>query len=276
MVTAASRVLFGTAFTDITTILPRAAGVFFLLILLYFYGRLAARSAARARLTTQPFGIPDALCAGILALWMISILWQSLGKTGAITLQAILVNSAVYGSLILGVFGVMGFQGLSPVMTFQLQPGRFPDAARTGVLWLLVTYPLILTIQALVQRFSDDGNDCQLIVRYFLEHPNVKDRGAVMAMAVIVAPIAEEVLFRGYFYGVIRRFGGRIPAILISSLLFAAIHAHLPSLPGLTVLAVILCLLYERTGSLWAPITMHALFNASTVAALLIWPEAVG
>jgi membrane protease YdiL (CAAX protease family) len=42
---------------------------------------------------------------------------------------------------------------------------------------------------------------------------------------------------------------------------------------GLGILAIILCLLYERTGSLWAPITMHACFNASTIAALIFFPE---
>jgi membrane protease YdiL (CAAX protease family) len=39
------------------------------------------------------------------------------------------------------------------------------------------------------------------------------------------------------------------------------------------LLAVILCLLYERTGSLWATITMHATFNALTILALILWPE---
>jgi membrane protease YdiL (CAAX protease family) len=42
---------------------------------------------------------------------------------------------------------------------------------------------------------------------------------------------------------------------------------------GLGLLAVILCLLYERTGSLWATITMHATFNALTILALILWPE---
>ena len=120
------------------------------------------------------------------------------------------------------------------------------------------------------------ADDSQLIVRYFLEHPDPRHRAAVIFMAVIVAPVAEEILFRGYFYGVIRRFGGRLPAILTSSLLFAAIHVHLPSMLGLGILAVILCLLYERTGSLWATITMHATFNAITIVALILWPEMAG
>jgi membrane protease YdiL (CAAX protease family) len=247
-----------------------------LLILLGFYAWLAVRISKRAVAITRPFGIPDALCAGILALWMINVIWQSLDAPKTITLQAILANSVVYCSLILGIFGVMGFQRESAVEFFGLQPSRFPKAAWTGLLWLAASYPLILAVQGLVHCFTGDNDDAQLIVRYFLEHPDPWHRAAVIFMAVIVAPVAEEILFRGYFYGVVRRFGGRLPAILISSLLFAAIHVHLPSVPGLVILALLLCLLYERTGSLWATITMHAAFNATTILALILWPEMAG
>ena len=246
------------------------------LILLAFYGRLAVRISARATLETQPFGPADAFCAAILALWMISVIWQSLDASKTITLQAILANSIVYTCLILGIFGVMGFKRESSVEFFGLQLSRFPRATGTGLLWLIATYPLILAAQAVVQGVFGETDDSQIIVRYFLEHPDLRHRAAVIFMAVIVAPVAEEILFRGYFYGVIRRFGGRLPALLTSSMLFAAIHVHLPSMLGLSILAVTLCLLYERTGSLWATITMHATFNATTIAVLIFWPELAG
>lgn len=243
--------------------------------MLAFYGWLALRSSTHNVLIAQPFGLPDAICSGILAAWFISVICQSIDSQQIITPRAITANSIVYISLVLGIFGVIGFQGLSALSLFQLQPSHFPKASITGLLWLLITYPLIMGIQMAVQSFSHSGDDSQLIVRYFLDHPDPRQRAAVIIMALIVAPVAEEVIFRGYFYGVIRRYGGRIPALLTSSLLFAAIHVHLPSLPGLGILAVILCLLYERAGSLWAPITMHAAFNASTIVALILWPDAV-
>jgi len=244
-----------------------------LLSLMAFYGWLAARSNSHATLKTQPFGIPDAICAGILALWMISVIWQSLDVPQVITLKAIYANSIVYGAVVMGIFGVIGFRRESAIAIFQLQPSRFPKAAGMGLLWLVITYPLIMAAQLVVQKIFGTADDSQLIVKYFLEHPDLKHRAAVVFMAVIVAPVGEEVLFRGYFYGVIRRYGGRVPALLTSSLLFAAIHVHLPSLLGLGILAVILCLLYERTSSLWAPITMHAAFNASTIVMLIFFPE---
>ena len=244
-----------------------------LIVMLAFYGWLARRSTPSALLTTQPFGIPDAICAGTLGLWMITVITRSLDAPQVISLQAIIANSVLYSSLIIGIFGVMGFRGESAMSIFQLQAARFPKAALTGLLWLVITYPLILVTQETVQQFTGSTDDSQLIVRYFLEHPAPRHRIAVILMAVIVAPVAEEIIFRGYFYGVIRRFGGRIPAILTSSLLFASIHVHLPSVPGLCILAMILCFLYERTGSLWAPITLHAAFNASTIVFLILWPE---
>ena len=243
------------------------------LIGLAFYGALALRVATRATLGPQSFGPADAICATILGLWMINVIWHSLDAPKVITLKAILANSVVYSSLILGIFGVMGFQRESAVEFFGLRPARFPKAAGTGLLWLVATYPLILATQSFVQAIFGETDDSQMIVRYFIEHPDPRHRAAVIVMAVIVAPVAEEILFRGYFYGVIRRFGGRLAAILTSSLLFAAIHVHLPSMLGLGILAVILCLLYERTGSLWATITMHATFNATTIAVLIFFPE---
>jgi hypothetical protein len=204
---------------------------------------------------------------------MITVIHRSLHTPPVVTLSAILGNSVVYCAILLGIYGVMGFQGNSALEFFGLGMKLLPKSVLTGVIWLAVTYPLILAVQGTAQRVSGNGDDAQLIVRYFLEHTGLRQRGAVIFMAVIVAPVAEEFIFRGYFYGVIRRYGGRIPAILTSSLLFAAIHAHLPSMPGLGILAIILCLLYERTGSLWAPIAMHACFNATTIAILLTWPE---
>jgi len=90
-----------------------------------------------------------------------------------------------------------------------------------------------------------------------------------------VAPLAEEVLFRGYLFRVAERFAGRWPAIATVSLLFAGVHVHLPAMGGLFVLAVTLNILYCATGSLWAPIAAHALFNSLTLIISLAWPQSL-
>jgi hypothetical protein len=87
--------------------------------------------------------------------------------------------------------------------------------------------------------------------------------------AVVVAPVFEEVLFRGLAYPVLKQRFGTGRALLMVSAAFALIHFHLPSVVPLFALAIALALAYELTGSLLAAITMHALFNATSVAMLL-------
>ena len=110
----------------------------------------------------------------------------------------------------------------------------------------------------------------QEAVKVFKE---VKDPLVIVLMAVtaaVVAPLAEEVVFRGYLYPAAKRFCGPAGGILFSSLVFAAAHGHVVALLPLFVLAVILCLLYEFTGSIWACMSVHFLFNATTVTIQLL------
>jgi membrane protease YdiL (CAAX protease family) len=88
-------------------------------------------------------------------------------------------------------------------------------------------------------------------------------------MAVIVAPVTEEIVFRGYLYPVAKRFAGTWPAAVFSALVFAVIHQHALALLPLAVLGLLLVLVYEWTGSIWVPIATHLLFNAATVGAQL-------
>tara|TARA_Y100000766_G_scaffold170304_1_gene146254 strand:+ start:5429 stop:6319 length:891 start_codon:yes stop_codon:yes gene_type:complete len=85
-------------------------------------------------------------------------------------------------------------------------------------------------------------------------------------VACIGAPLAEEVVFRGYIYTMVKRMAGLPLAVILSGVLFGAVHMNLVALLPLTVLGIILALSYEYTGSLWAPIAIHFCFNAGAVA----------
>jgi membrane protease YdiL (CAAX protease family) len=91
----------------------------------------------------------------------------------------------------------------------------------------------------------------------------------VVALAVVIAPLFEEIIFRGLAYPALKQRWGTVPALVLVSALFALTHLHLPSFGPLFVLGVGLGLAYESTGSLLASITMHALFNAVNVGMLL-------
>lgn len=92
----------------------------------------------------------------------------------------------------------------------------------------------------------------------------------VVASFVILAPIAEEIFFRGIVYNAWLREGGRRYAYIGSSLLFAISHLSLVQFIPLLLLGLALAWVYERTGSLVAAIAMHATFNAVTVVLLFL------
>ena len=84
-------------------------------------------------------------------------------------------------------------------------------------------------------------------------------------LVVVVAPIAEEVFFRGFFYRALRTSLPIWAAALIDGVVFGIIHFtgtdSLVLLPVLGGLGVIFCLVYERTGSLYTVIALHAINN---------------
>lgn len=80
--------------------------------------------------------------------------------------------------------------------------------------------------------------------------------------AIILAPVSEELIFRGILYPAVKQTGHRKLALWGVSIFFAAIHGALPTMLPLIFIGVILTLLYETTNNLLAPILTHSFFNA--------------
>jgi membrane protease YdiL (CAAX protease family) len=85
--------------------------------------------------------------------------------------------------------------------------------------------------------------------------------------AVPIAAVAEEFLFRGLLYNVLRRRMPRWPAAVVGALLFSFMHGVVSNLISLFLLGLVLTWLYERTGRLLAPVVLHAVNN--TIALVL-------
>lgn len=88
-------------------------------------------------------------------------------------------------------------------------------------------------------------------------------------LAVGVAPILEEIFFRGFLYPALRNLGGPLLAILVVSGLFAAVHPIGHFYP-LLLLGAVLAYAYERTGNLVGPILIHSLYNGIQLLLLLL------
>jgi membrane protease YdiL (CAAX protease family) len=86
---------------------------------------------------------------------------------------------------------------------------------------------------------------------------------------VLLAPVVEEITFRGLLFGALAPRLGVLASALITAVMFGAVHGDLVLFPTLAVLGLINALAYAATGNLWVPITLHA-FNNSLGAIALV------
>lgn len=159
-------------------------------------------------------------------------------------------------------------------------------AIGAGVVGLLIAWPIVMGTGELTGLAFEylTGEAPPMIAHKTLETLASADLGdpwliMMTAAVVLLAPLLEEVVYRGAVHGCLR--GLMVspwPAIVLSAMLFASMHfgtAANVAIPGLLVLGIGLSIVYERTGTLLAPIVMHALFNLGNIGLLLLIKPAI-
>lgn len=152
---------------------------------------------------------------------------------------------------------------------------------------LLSVWPLMMaaiTLTMLIGKLVF-GSEYQISRHEQLElitaYPRWQLRILVFVVAVVMAPVLEEMIFRGLFQTVIRSFfesrdskletSSRVwLPVFISSGLFSMVHGNIPHWPALFLLGLCLGYAYEKSGSLFRPIFIHAFFNAITITFVLL------
>ena len=190
---------------------------------------------------------------------------------GGASLLVLVVLSQIAG--LLAAVGLLRRRGvpLRPVVG----PMR-PVARHVGIgvgLGLLAIIGSTLLVSLLVTLTGSEATPEQVLTEGIADTP-VQLLLAVLA-AVVMAPLAEELLFRGLLHRGLRRRMRIVPATLVSSVLFAVVHIDVAvsqplALVGLTFVGVILALAHERTGSLLVPVVIHATHNAVTIVAVVV------
>ncbi len=123
-----------------------------------------------------------------------------------------------------------------------------------------------------------------LVALPFIDYTQTQDTGftgistqleylLAFAALVIIAPVAEEVLFRGYLFGKLRKYAPVWLSILITSILFAIVHFQWNVGLDVFALSIVLCLLRVVSGSLWPSILLHMLKNGVAFYFLFINPS---
>ena len=174
-----------------------------------------------------------------------------------------------YASVVVFLLGILVYRGISLLRAFGWDVLGFGGVLGRGLICLLAAYPLLMLVQAMVYGASGGNVAPQDVVEFLRSAGSPRDRIAVLVMAIVVAPLAEELIFRGYLYPAGKKYLGSFASALITAALFAVLHGHAASIPALFTLAVCLALSYEKTGSLLVPMVMHAVFNAVSVVGIL-------
>ena len=148
-----------------------------------------------------------------------------------------------------------------------------PKRLGLSVLLYLAAIPLLwfysMLYQILLYQFGYNFY-LQEVAEVFLQPAPIMEKAAMYFVAIVLAPVFEEIVFRGVLLPWLVRRTGFWPGIALVSVLFAAIHVHLPSFLPLFLLSAMFCVAYARTRSLLVPIGMHACFNAVTVVLLAL------
>jgi membrane protease YdiL (CAAX protease family) len=200
------------------------------------------------------FGVSAAILimgvvAGILRSSGVHVTDNSPGFTAAFTF----VQDV---SVVIASLGVAAMTIRPRAWQFGFRPAPLRFAAGVVFMGLAAFYLFALVYSAIVQPHNpqkivqDLGADRSTLLLV---------TGALIVIAV--APVCEELFFRGFVFRVLRMRMGFWAAALIDGVLFGLVHGVNIVLPVLAVLGVVLCWVYERTGSLFASIAIHAFNN---------------
>ncbi|MDD3181029.1 MAG: CPBP family intramembrane metalloprotease [Opitutaceae bacterium] len=154
-----------------------------------------------------------------------------------------------------------GEPAMDPTTTFAHHP------VRTALVAFLAVIP-ILTVTSLgwsaLLRACGLPDERQDIIDIFAHTGSPFIVTGIVLLATVIAPLNEELLFRAGIYRFLRDRISRPVALLLSSIIFASLHANLASFLPLTLLGLTLALAYENSGSLASPVILHSLFNLNT------------
>lgn len=217
-------------------------------------------------------GLFASICLGAFAGALAMKLLGNLSATDRKWFGIILSTLSFQGAALLWVRFFLNRERISWSFAFGFGSPRTSRALLLGIVAGLAVLPgawLLMQVSALLMNLVHIKPEPQEVVRVVqqaVEEAN-PDRSLRLlqifwaALAVSVVPMAEEIVFRGFLYPLIKQAGRPKLALWGTSLLFAGIHGSLTLLLPLTFLAVVLVLLYEETDNLLAPILTHCLFN---------------
>ncbi len=248
---------------------------FWFVVSVYVYVALIRQMNARPLdlpldpVSAKGFGIPEAIVAVLLiSLLLVNVLASFSMPVLPLNTRDLAVNLVLFVVVVVILVGFLEIRGFNLDVSAGLSKFGIVRAVSTGAFLLLAAYPLITAADGITRRFLGGDTSKQGIVELFDGSQTIEQRILIIVLAVAIAPIAEEFVFRFFLYGVLKRYLGRAGSLVFTALLFAAVHTHLPSFAPLFVLGACFALAYEWSGSILVSMTMHSLFNSLSLVFL--------
>ncbi|MFH0839049.1 MAG: CPBP family intramembrane glutamic endopeptidase [Candidatus Omnitrophota bacterium] len=156
---------------------------------------------------------------------------------------------------------------------------NFLKAVLTGIVGYISFIPILIFVFILVIIFVNLFHykpQPQPIFEIFFEEKRTMVLTYLIVLISIIGPIAEEIFFRGFAYGALKKKWGALTSALITSAVFASLHANIVGFFPIMVLGLLLVYLYEKSGSLIPSITVHVIHNAILAVFMLAIKELAG
>ncbi|MGC9503682.1 lysostaphin resistance A-like protein [Baaleninema sp.] len=157
---------------------------------------------------------------------------------------------------------------------FPLKSEWFRLSLPKGLAWgfagYLAAVPLVLGVSLINQEIWDGKGGSNPILEIALESGDWVAIACFFLTASILAPVFEELIFRGFLLPSLTKYVPVWGAIVLSSLVFALAHLSVSEVLPLATLGIVLGVVYTRSRNLLAAMLMHGLWNSGTLLSLVI------
>jgi len=251
----------------------------FILSIIFIISKLKGKEMLKPVRDLEPvrWGIPDIFKVAILfftAFYLVNIL-ELICRTKTFSGNLLMIFNTSFLDILVFCFIVyfvmikyrQGWSALGLSMKNWLR-GVF-----LGITGYIAILPLFLLIVLLITRISgyfDYQPPVHPLVNIFFKEGNPFILGGVIVLAVLVAPVIEEIVFRGFIYSAVKKRAGITLAIIVTSALFSLLHMSIFSFLPIFFLGIALAYLYEKTGLLISSITLHVIHNSILISMLLL------
>jgi len=221
---------------------------------------------------------------GVAVVFMVSlpVIAQAVGVEEMPTLAELSTFAVAQNMLFLALAAyVARVRYRRPLTELGLRGDRWAWRAAGGIIVGSVTIPLSAASEQLAVRLigmvvgpqraeamaaAEHAND--VLVRLLQTQLSTPELAWIVILVGVIVPLGEEVFFRGFVYGTLRRWGV-LPGVVLSAIYFGAVHQQIVHLLPIIVLGIVLALLYERTGSLVPSIAVHGINNVVAILSIL-------